>query len=68
MLWGFRSVFAMMLLGFVIHWLPTSTESWYRERFIALPLWAMALACVVAGGVIYKTVTEEAVPFIYFHF
>jgi alginate O-acetyltransferase complex protein AlgI len=67
-LWGFRSVFAMMLLGFVVHWLPTSTKNWYRERFIALPLWAMAVACIAVVGVIYQTVTAEAVPFIYFQF
>ncbi|MBL7938762.1 MAG: MBOAT family protein [Flavobacteriales bacterium] len=67
-LWGFRSVFAMMLLGFVVHWLPTSTKQWYRERFSALPLWAMAVACIVVVGVIYQTVTAEAVPFIYFQF
>lgn len=67
-LWGFRTVFAMMLLGFVVHWLPTSTKNWYREKFVALPLWAMALACVAVVGVIYQTVTAEAVPFIYFQF
>jgi len=67
-LWGFRSVFAMMLLGFVVHWLPASTKNWYRERFIELPQWAMALACIVVVGVIYQTVTAEAVPFIYFQF
>ncbi|HRH68588.1 MAG TPA: MBOAT family O-acyltransferase [Flavobacteriales bacterium] len=67
-LWGFRSVFAMMLLGFVVHWLPTSTKQWYRERFSALPLWAMAVACIVVVGVIYQTLTAEAVPFIYFQF
>ena len=45
-LWGFRSVFAMMLLGFVVHWLPERMKQGYRARFAALPLWGMALRCV----------------------
>lgn len=67
-LWGFRSVFAMMLLGFVVHWLPERMKQGYRARFAALPLWAMALACIAVVFVVYQTVTAEAVPFIYFQF
>jgi alginate O-acetyltransferase complex protein AlgI len=67
-LWGFRSVFAMMLLGFVVHWLPERMKQGYRARFAALPLWAMALACIAVVLVVYQTVTAEAVPFIYFQF
>lgn len=67
-LWGFRSVFAMMLLGFVVHWLPERMKQEYRARFAALPLWGMALACIVVVFVVYQTVTAEAVPFIYFQF
>jgi D-alanyl-lipoteichoic acid acyltransferase DltB (MBOAT superfamily) len=67
-LWGFRSVFAMMLFGFIIHWLPERTKQWYRERFAALPLWAMALVCVLVVFAVYQTVTAEMVPFIYFQF
>lgn len=67
-LWGFRSVFAMMLLGFVVHWLPERMKQGYRARFAALPLWAMVLACIAVVFVVYQTVTAEAVPFIYFQF
>lgn len=67
-LMGFHKVMLVMLAGFIIHWLPTSTKQWYRERFIALPLWAMALVCTVVVLAIYQTVTAEMVPFIYFQF
>ncbi len=67
-LWGFRSVFALMLLGFVVHWLPTTTKEWYRSKFAALPLWAMALVSVAVVFVVYQTVTAGMVPFIYFQF
>ena len=67
-LYGFRHVMLVMLAGFVIHWLPERTKQWYRERFIALPLWAMALVCAAVVLVVYQTVTAEMVPFIYFQF
>ncbi len=65
---GFRYVILVMLAGFIIHWLPERTKHWYRERFIALPLWAMVLVCAVVVLVVYQTVTAEMVPFIYFQF
>jgi len=67
-LWGFRSVFAVMLLGFVVHWLPSGFKQRYRDGFANLPLWAMALVCVAVVFVIYQTVTADMVPFIYFQF
>lgn len=65
---GFRSVFALMVLGFTVHWLPSRIKEWYRMRFITLPIWAMALACITVVIIIHQTVTAEAVPFIYFQF
>ncbi len=65
---GFRSVFLVMLVGFVIHWLPSSTKQWYRDQFVALPLWAMAIICVITVLGLYQTVTAKMVPFIYFQF
>jgi len=67
-LWAFRSVFAVMTLGLVVHWLPETFKQRYREGFAALPLWAMAIACVAVMALIYQTVTAEMVPFIYFQF
>jgi D-alanyl-lipoteichoic acid acyltransferase DltB (MBOAT superfamily) len=67
-LWAFRSVFLVMALGLVVHWLPESLKQRYREGFAALPLWAMALACAAVVVLIYQTVTAEMVPFIYFQF
>ncbi len=42
-IWGFRSVFAVMVVGLIIHWLPETFKQRYRTGFAALPLWAMAL-------------------------
>jgi D-alanyl-lipoteichoic acid acyltransferase DltB (MBOAT superfamily) len=67
-LWAFRSVFAVMLIGLVVHWLPESFKQRYREGFAALPLWAMALASAAVVVLVYQTVTADMVPFIYFQF
>ena len=67
-LWGFRSVFLIMLAGLIIHWLPETFKQRYRSGFAALPLWAMALTCIVVVLAIYQTMTAEMVPFIYFQF
>ena len=67
-MWGFRSVFGVMLVGFVVHWLPAPFKESYRQRFAALPLWAMALISVGVVFGIYQTLTAEMVPFIYFQF
>ncbi len=67
-IWGFRSVFLVMLAGLIIHWLPESFKQRYRTRFAALPLWAMALVSIGVVLAIYQTMTAEMVPFIYFQF
>ncbi|HRO99699.1 MAG TPA: MBOAT family O-acyltransferase [Flavobacteriales bacterium] len=67
-LWAFRSVFLVMLLGMVVHWLPERVKTAYRTRFSQLPLWAMGVACVVVVLLVYQAVTAEMVPFIYFQF
>ena len=65
---GFKSVFALMLLGYVVHWLPTAFKQKYRERFADLPLWAMGSVCVVVVFVTYQFAAAGSVPFIYFQF
>jgi D-alanyl-lipoteichoic acid acyltransferase DltB (MBOAT superfamily) len=65
---GYRQVFLVMLAGFIVHWLPGTTKQWYRQRFIALPLWAMALVCAAVVFAVYQSMTADMVPFIYFQF
>ena len=67
-LWGFRSVFIVMAIGLMVHWLPEHFKQRYREGFAALPLWAMVIASAGVIFLIYQTVTADMVPFIYFQF
>lgn len=65
---AFQSVFIIMGLGYLIHWLPGWFKEAYKNRFIALP---MVLKVPVVGSiifVIYQFMAADMVPFIYFQF
>jgi D-alanyl-lipoteichoic acid acyltransferase DltB (MBOAT superfamily) len=67
-LWGFRTVVLVMIIGLLVHWLPATFKERYRTAFATLPLWAMAMVCIVVVTAIYQTITADMVPFIYFQF
>ncbi|MCC6600266.1 MAG: MBOAT family protein [Crocinitomicaceae bacterium] len=64
---GYLKVLLVIVAGLVIHWLPASFKECYRNRFAALPLWAMVLVCFFGVVVLYQA-TTTAIPFIYFQF
>ena len=65
---AYRSVFALVLLGYVIHWLPSlwkdGIQSWFMNQSTPVKV---GIACV-AVFVIFQAVSSEFVPFIYFQF
>ena len=65
---NYAAVFAIFVLGMVIHWLPERFKRRYRIWFASMPLWLMIAVGVVAVFLIYQFVTAELQPFIYFQF
>ncbi|MES2566021.1 MAG: MBOAT family O-acyltransferase [Bacteroidota bacterium] len=65
---GYALVFGVMLLGYLIHWIPESFKEKYRLCFAELPLPAMSIAVVAFSFCIYQMVSGEMQPFIYFQF
>jgi alginate O-acetyltransferase complex protein AlgI len=65
---GYWNVFAVILMGMIIHWLPSSFKENYRARFAALPYWAIVLACFVTIVFVYQVLSADLHPFIYFQF
>lgn len=61
-------VFALVLIGMFIHWMPARWKRWYRINFALLPLPIMVLAIVAAVFIIYQFVTADVQAFIYFQF
>ena len=67
-IYNYYKVFLVMLLGYVVHWLPSGTKRWYRNWFIATPIWLKLLITVLIVFVIYQSWSADLVPFIYFQF
>lgn len=65
---GFSTVFGVMLLGFIIHWLPSKWKDSYRDLFAKAPLVLQLSACVVCILLIYQILSADLQPFIYFQF
>jgi alginate O-acetyltransferase complex protein AlgI len=65
---GYSFVLSLVLIGYLIHWIPGSMKEKYREYFAGLPVYAMALAVVGAIFVMYQLMSDEMQPFIYFQF
>jgi len=67
-LWEYRVVFIVMLIGYITHWLPYSTKGWLEDQFIKSHM-------IIKGGIVtlvaiicYQTYAADFQPFIYFQF
>ncbi|MCR4659559.1 MAG: MBOAT family protein [Bacteroidales bacterium] len=67
-LWAYRNVFLLFVLGMAVHWLPERFKRRYRLWFASMPLWLMVPAVVLAVVLLYQFVTADLQPFIYFQF
>jgi D-alanyl-lipoteichoic acid acyltransferase DltB (MBOAT superfamily) len=65
---GYWVVFLVILIGYLIHWIPERIKENYRTRFAELPLPIMGLLSVVYIICIYQLMSGEMQPFIYFQF
>lgn len=64
----YSTVFILIALGMIIHWLPERFKRRYRICFASLPLPLMALAVVLAVFILYQFTTAGLLSFIYFQF
>ena len=68
MIYEYRHVFSLIIIGLIIHWLPEHWKRRYRLTFALLPLVPMALLIVFCVFVIYQFITADLQAFIYFQF
>jgi len=68
MIYEYRYVFSLFILGMIIHWLPDRWKRRYRLAFAQIPLIPMALIVVFCIFVIYQFITADLQSFIYFQF
>ena len=65
---NYWKVFALIIFGLVIHWLPSRFKRRYRIWFSRMPLPLMILVTALVVFVIYQFITADLQAFIYFQF
>lgn len=65
---GYWEVFALMLLGYVLHFLPDRWERACTTGVIRLPLLGKALLVVLVVYIVIQVKSAGIQPFIYFQF
>ncbi|HON17764.1 MAG TPA: MBOAT family O-acyltransferase [Salinivirgaceae bacterium] len=68
MILGYAKPLALIVFGFIVHWLPVRWKNFYRKSFIILPLAVKVLFFVLLAFVLYQFQSAEIQPFIYFQF
>ncbi len=65
---GYKNGVLVLIIGFLIHWIPENYKQKYRSYFSNLSLPLMALVAFVLFTIAYQFKSGELQPFIYFQF
>jgi alginate O-acetyltransferase complex protein AlgI len=65
---GYKFIFALLVIGYLIHWIPEKIKITYRNWFASQHLVVMGLLVVIAIFCMYQLMSGEMQPFIYFQF
>ena len=65
---AYSSVFLLIAVGYIIHFLPERIKESYRGLFIRIPLIAQLVVIIIVAILLYQMRTTEVIPFIYFRF
>jgi len=65
---AYSSVFLLMAVGYIIHFLPEKVKESYRGLFIRTPLIVQLLVIMLVAVMLFQMRSTEVMPFIYFRF
>jgi hypothetical protein len=65
---AYSSALLLMLVAYIIHFLPEKTKESYRGLFIKIPLAAQLAVVMAVAILLFQMRTTEVMPFIYFRF
>lgn len=68
MIISYWKVFAIIVFGFILHWLPYRFKENVMNRFIDSPVYAKAAISAAVVFIVYQAVSAGLQPFIYFRF
>lgn len=60
--------YVVLILGYLIHWIPSAYKEKMRQWVSATSVWTLFLLSLTAIAVIYQILSAEVQPFIYFAF
>jgi len=64
----YSGVFALIIAGYLIHFLPEKLKESYRGLFIKIPIAVQMVIVLLITFLLYQMRTTEIMPFIYFRF
>ena len=67
-LMSYWHVFALILLGYVLHFVPDTWSQGLKHAFVKMPVFLYAVVLIVLIVIIMQVKTSEIQPFIYFQF
>ena len=67
-IWAYKLIFGLIIIGFILHWLPVTWKEKYRGWFIEQGFFVKVLIVVLIVFVLYQFNSSQLQPFIYFQF
>lgn len=61
-------IFGLIVLGYILHFMPTKIENLYKRIVIALPWFLQAILLVIVIWIVAQFKSADIAPFIYFQF
>jgi len=68
LLTGYWQVMSLMVLGYVLHFVPDRVENRCKRAFVRLPMLCYVLALVMMVVLVIQVKSSDIQPFIYFQF
>jgi D-alanyl-lipoteichoic acid acyltransferase DltB (MBOAT superfamily) len=65
---GYRMVLGLMVVAYLIHWLPVKIKDLYRGKFIDMPVYQKLIVTLIVIFVLVQFTSADVQPFIYFQF
>jgi len=66
--YGYYKVIFVIILGFLIHFIPEKYKLWYRGKFAKASVYLQLIICFFVVFIIYQIASTSLQPFIYFQF
>lgn len=65
---GFDTALLVMLIGFIVHWLPNRTKLFGEQVFTKMPMYVQSIIVAVILVFVYQAFSDSFKPFVYFQF